>query len=146
MYTSSTYTSLPSPVSPEPASMAVDITLSSYPLSSPTLPLIDETMVDLVSELDALPARRPRTPRIRRVLHPSAPSAPSALFEIARDPIDQLVMYVRRHPKRKKRLHLVGLIDICRYLYMLIFVYIFLYIYMIWFIYEIRVSCLLNWL
>ena len=43
-----TYTFLPSPMSPEPASIAIDITLSSYPLSSPTLPPIDETMVDLV--------------------------------------------------------------------------------------------------
>ena len=80
--------------------MAVDITLSSHPLSSPTLPPIDETMVDLVSELGALPARRPRAPRIRRVIHPSAPSAPSASFEIARDPINQLVVYARRRPKR----------------------------------------------
>ena len=84
-----TYTSLPSSVSPKLASMAVDITLSSS-----TLPPIDETMVDLVSELGAPPARGPCAPRIRRVLHPSAPLAPSALsalsapFEIARDPID----------------------------------------------------------
>ena len=80
-----TYTSLPSLVSPEPTSMVVDITSSSHPLSSPTLPPIDETMVDLVSELGALPIRRSHAPRIRRVLHPSAPSAPSAQFEIARD-------------------------------------------------------------
>ena len=90
-----TYISLPSPVSPESASMAIDITLSSS-----TLPLIDETMVDLVSELGALPVKRPRTPHIRRVLHPLAPSAPSAPFEIARDPIDQLVVYARCRPKR----------------------------------------------
>ena len=51
-------------------------TLSSHPSSSPTLPPIDETMVDLVSELSTLPARRPRAPHISRVLHPSAPSAP----------------------------------------------------------------------
>ena len=95
-----TYKSLPSPVSPKPASLAVDITLSFPPLSSPTLPSINETMVNLVSELGALPARRPRTPSISRVLHPSVPSAPSAPFEIARDPIDQLVVYVRRRPKR----------------------------------------------
>ena len=62
-----------SPVLPEPASMAVNIiTLSSHPLSSPRLPPIDETdetMVDLISELGALPARRPRAPRTR-VFHP----------------------------------------------------------------------------
>ena len=86
--------------------MAVDITLSSDPLSSPTLPLIDETMVDIVSELGALPARRPRAPHIRQVLHPpvpsspSAPPAPSAPFEIARDPTDQLAVYSRRRLKR----------------------------------------------
>ena len=95
-----TYTSLPYSVSPEPASIAVDITLSSHPLSSPTLPSIGDTIVDLVSELGTLPTRRPHAPRIHRVLHPSTPSAPSAPFEIARDPIDQLVVYYRRHPKR----------------------------------------------
>ena len=63
--------------------MAVNITLSS-----PTLSLIDETMVDLVSKLSALPARRPRAPRMR-----------PTPFEIAQDPIDQLAMYSRRHPK-----------------------------------------------
>ena len=113
-YTSSsipphTYTSLPSLVSPEPASMGLDMTLSSHPLSSPTLSPIDETMVDLVLELGALIARGPRASHICRVLHPStplapstlsAPSTPSALFEIARDPIDQLAMYSRRRPKR----------------------------------------------
>ena len=83
--------------------MAVDITLSSHPLSSFTLPPInetDETMVDIVLELGALPARRPCAPRTRRVLHPSAPSALSAPFEIARDPIDQLAVYYRWRPKR----------------------------------------------
>ena len=80
--------------------MAIDITLSSHPLSSPTLSPIDEVMVDLVSELGALPVRRPRARRIRQVLHPLAPSAPSAPFEIARDPIDQLVVYARRHLRR----------------------------------------------
>ena len=75
-----TYTYLPYPVSSEPTSIAIDITLSSHPLSSPTLPPIDDTIVDLVLELGVLPARRPCAPRIRRVLHPSAP------FEIARDP------------------------------------------------------------
>ena len=95
-----TCTSLPSPVSSEPASMVVDITLSSHPLSSPTLPPIDETMVNLVLELGALPARRPRAPRVHRVLHPSSLLAPSTLVEISQDPIDQLVVYYRRHPKR----------------------------------------------
>ena len=95
-----TYTSLPYLVSPEPASIAVDITLPSHPLSSPTLPPIGDTFVDLVSKVGALPARRPRAPRIRRVLHPSAPSAPLALFEIARDLIDQLAVYFRPRPKR----------------------------------------------
>ena len=101
-HTPDTYTSLPYPVSPKPAFIAVDITLTSHHLSSPTLPPIGETIVDLVSELGALPARRPRDPRIRRVLHPSVPSAlstPSTPFEIARDPIDQLVVYSRRRPK-----------------------------------------------
>ena len=79
--------------------MAVDITLSFHPLSSPTLSLIDETMVYLVSESGALPVRQPRVPCIRQVLHPSTPSTPSASFEIARDPINQLAIYSRRHPK-----------------------------------------------
>ena len=95
-----TYTSLPYPVSPEPTSIAVDITLPSHPLSSPTLPPISDTIFDLVSELGALPARRPRA---RRVLHPSAPSAPLAPsdpFEIAWDPVDQLAVYFRCCPKR----------------------------------------------
>ena len=101
-----TYTSLPYPVSPKLASIAIDITLSSHPLSSPTLPPISDTIIDLVSELVALLARRPRAPCIFRVLHPSAPSAPSAPstpsapFEIARDPIDQLAVYSRHRPKR----------------------------------------------
>ena len=73
--------------------MAVDMTLSSHHLSSLTLSPIDETIVDLVSELGALPASRPRAPRIRRVLHPSAPLAPSAS-------IGQLVVYSRHRPKR----------------------------------------------
>ena len=80
--------------------MALDITLSSHILSSPTLPLIDETMVALVLELGALLARIPRTPRIRRVLHPSTPSAPSTPFEIAQDLIDQLAVYYRHRSKR----------------------------------------------
>ena len=98
-----TYASLPYVVSLEPASMAVDITLSSHPLSSPTLSPIDETMVDLVSKLGTLLARRHvyvkyfihQLPRLHRL-----PSALSTLFEIARDPIDQLAMYSRRHLKR----------------------------------------------
>ena len=80
--------------------MVVYITLSSHLLSSLTLPSIDETMVELVSVLGALPTRRPRAPRIRRVLHPSAPLAPSAPFEIAWDLIDQLAVYSRHCPKR----------------------------------------------
>ena len=89
--------------------MIVDMTLSAHPLSSPTLPLIDETIVDLVLELAAIPTRRPRAPRIPRVLHPLAPSAPldpsapsdpSAPFEIARDAIDHIVVYSRQRPKR----------------------------------------------
>ena len=98
-----TYTSLPYPVLLESASIAVDVTFSSHPLSSPTLPPIDDTILDLVSELGPLPARRLRAPRICRVLHPlapSAPSSPSAPFEIARDPIDHQAMYSRRRPKR----------------------------------------------
>ena len=83
------------------------MTLYSHPLSSSTLSPIDETMVDLVSELGSLLARRLLAkrlygPRIRRVLHSSAPSAPSALstsFEIAQDPIDHLAVYSKRRPK-----------------------------------------------
>ena len=70
------------------------------PFIIPTLPPIGDTILDLVSELGTLPARRPRAPRIRRVLHPSAPSAPSAPFEIPQDPIDKLDVYFRRRPKR----------------------------------------------
>ena len=76
------------------------MTLSSHPLSSPTLPVIDETMVDFVSELGAFSARRSRASCIRRVLYSLAPLAPSAPFEIARDPIDQLAVYFRHRPKR----------------------------------------------
>ena len=97
-----TYTSLPYPVSLEPASIAVDITFSSPPLSSPTLPPIDDTILYLVSELGPLPARRPHAPRVCRVLHPSAPSAPSASsapFHIPWDPIAQQAVYSRRRPK-----------------------------------------------
>ena len=49
--------------------------LSSPTIPSTTLPPIDETMVDLVSDLGALPPRRPRVPRTCQVLHPSTPSA-----------------------------------------------------------------------
>ena len=72
-----TYTFLPYSLSPEPASIAIDITFSSHPLPSSTLPPIGDTILDLVSESGPLPARRPRAPCIRQVLHPSAPLAPS---------------------------------------------------------------------
>ena len=71
-----TYTSVPYPVSLEPTSIAIDITLSSHPLSSHTLPPIDDTILDLLPELGPLPTKRPRTRRVHRLLHPSAPSAP----------------------------------------------------------------------
>ena len=45
-----TYTSVPYPVSPETASILVDITLSSHPLPSHTLPPIDDTILDLLPE------------------------------------------------------------------------------------------------
>ena len=41
-----TYTSILYPVSTEPASIAVDITLSSHPLPSHTLPPMDDTILD----------------------------------------------------------------------------------------------------
>ena len=94
--------------------MTVDMTLSAHPLSSPTLPPIDETIVDLVSELVAVPTRRPRAPRIPRVLHPStpsvpsAPSDPSAPFEIAWDTIDHIAVYSRRRPKRTIKISSCG--------------------------------------
>ena len=59
-----TYTFLPYPVTPEPASITVDITLSFHPLSSLTLPSIGDTIVDLVSELGELPTRRSCAQRI----------------------------------------------------------------------------------
>ena len=65
----------------------------------------------------------------RIVLHLSAPLAPSAPFEIARDPIDQPTLYFRRRPKRNKRLHLVGLIDICLYLYIFVYIYICIHLF-----------------
>ena len=73
-----TYTSVPYPVSTEPASIAVDITLSSHPLPSHTLPPMDDAILDLLPEWGRLPARRPRTRRVHRLLHPSDTSAPSA--------------------------------------------------------------------
>ena len=45
-----TYMSVPYPVSIEPASIAVDITLSSHPLPSHTLPPMDDTILDLLPE------------------------------------------------------------------------------------------------
>ena len=93
-----TYTSVPYPVSTEPASIVVDIPLSSHPLPSHTLPPMDDTIVDLLPEWGRLPARRPRTRRVHRLLHPSdtsAPSAPSppsaplALSQAPQDPIGQ---------------------------------------------------------
>ena len=56
-------------------------------------------MVDLESELGALPPRRPRFPFTHRVFHSLAISTPSAPFEIARDPINQSTVYFRRRPK-----------------------------------------------
>ena len=73
-----TYTYVPYPVSPEPASIPVDITLMSHPLPSHTLPPLDDTIFDLLPKWGRLPARRPRTRRVHRLLHPSAPLAPSA--------------------------------------------------------------------
>ena len=59
-----TYTSVPYPVLTEPASITVDITLSSHPLPSHTLPPMDDTIFDLLPEWGRLPARRPRTRRV----------------------------------------------------------------------------------
>ena len=52
-----TYTSLPYTLSPKPASIAVDIIFSSHLLSSPTLPRISDTILDLVFELGPLPTK-----------------------------------------------------------------------------------------
>ena len=52
-----TYTSVPYPVSTEPASIAIDITLSSHPLPSHTLLPMDDTILDLLPEWGRLPAR-----------------------------------------------------------------------------------------
>ena len=104
-----TYTSLPYPVSPEPASIPVDITLSSHPLPSHTLPPMDDTILDLIPEWGRLPARRPRTQRVHRLLHPSVtsapsapsvPLAPSAPSQTPQDPITQQAVYSRRSPKK----------------------------------------------
>ena len=46
-YPPNTYTSLPYPVLPEPTSIAVNISLSSHPLSSPTLPPIGDISLTL---------------------------------------------------------------------------------------------------
>ena len=59
-----TYTFVPYPVSPEPTFIPVDITLSSHPLPSHTLPPMDDTILDLLPEWGRLPARRPRTRRV----------------------------------------------------------------------------------
>ena len=98
-----TYTSVPYQVSTEQASIAVDITLSSHPLPSHTLPPMDHTILDLLLEWGRLPARRPRTRRLHRLLHPSdtsAPSAPSAPSQTPQDPIGQQTVYFRRRSKR----------------------------------------------
>ena len=71
-----TYTSVTYPVSQEPSSITVDITLSSHPLPSHTLPPIDDTILDLLPEWGRLLARKPCTRRVHRLLHQSAPSAP----------------------------------------------------------------------
>ena len=63
-----TYTYVPYPVSPEPASIPVDITLMSHPLPSHTLPPLDDTILDLLPEWGRLPARRPRIRRVHRLL------------------------------------------------------------------------------
>ena len=104
-----TYTFVPYLVSTEPTSIAVDITLSSHPLPSHTLPPMDDTILDLLPEWGRLPARRPRTRRVHRLLHsldasapsaPSTPSAPSASSQTPQDPIGQQVVYSRRCPKK----------------------------------------------
>ena len=106
-----TYTSLPYPVSTEPASIALDIPLSSHHLPSHTLHPTDDT-VDLLPEWGRLPSRRPRTRCVHRLLHPSdtsapsapsASSAPSAPSQTPQDPIGQQAGYFRRRPKRNIR-------------------------------------------
>ena len=98
-----TYTSVPYPVLTKPASIVVDITLSSHPLPSHTLPPMDDTILNLLLEWGRLPARRPRTRRVHRPLHPSdtsAPSAPSTPSQTPQDLIGQQTVYSRRRPKR----------------------------------------------
>ena len=104
-----TYTSVPYPVLTEPASIAVDIPLSSHPLPSHTLPPMDDTIVDLLPEWGRLSARRSRTLRVHRLLNPSdtstplapsAPSAPLAPSQTPQDPIGQQAVYFRRRHKR----------------------------------------------
>ena len=104
-----TYTSVPYPVSTEPASIALDIPLSSHHLPSHTLHPTDDTIIDLLPEWGRLPGRRPRTRRVHRLLHPSdtsapsapsAPSSPSAPSQTPQDPIGQQTVYFRRRPKR----------------------------------------------
>ena len=68
-----TDTSVPYPVSPEPASIVVDITLSSHPLPSHTLPPMDDTILDLLPEWGRLPARRPCTRRVQDVYSRRSP-------------------------------------------------------------------------
>ena len=97
------YTSVHYLVSTEPASITVDITLSSHPLPSHTSPPMDDTILDLLPEWGRLPTRRPRTRRVHRLLHPSdtsAPSAPSAPSQTPQDLIGQQAVYSRRRPKR----------------------------------------------
>ena len=84
-----TYTSVPYPVSPEPTSIPVDITLLSHPLPSHTLPHMDDTILNLLPEWGRLPARRPRTRHVHR-LHPSATSAPSAPSTPSHTPQDPI--------------------------------------------------------
>ena len=104
-----TYTSVPYSVLPKPASIVVDITLSSHPLPSYTLPPMDDIILDLLPEWGRLPARGPRTRRLHQLFHPSAtsaisaplaPSAPSTSYQTPRDPIAQQAVYSRDCPKR----------------------------------------------
>ena len=92
-----THTIVPYPMSPEPSSIPVDITLTSHPLPSHTLPPMDDTILDLLPEWGRLPARRPHTRCVHRLHHPSAPSVPS---QTPHDPIAQQAVYSRRRPKR----------------------------------------------
>ena len=107
-----TYMSVPYAVSTEPASIALDIPLSSHHLPSHTLHPTDDTIIDLLPKWGRLPGRRPRTRRVHRLLHPSdtsapsapsapsTPSAPSAPSQTPQDPIGQQAVYFRRRPKR----------------------------------------------